>query len=241
MLTDPDRYAIEYICLHLRACDRREIFTMRPHDNPVRLAHEAWWMITTQGRGVVAWHKGRPAAVLALVENWHGVWDAIAFGTDDWKSVAIEMVRWARKNIAQVIEEMDGHRLQAASHVESVESHKFLTVLGAEPEAVLRGYGKDGSDYIQFAWVKKTKEDWSHVLRWRGQQQGGDQAELDEPGQGGLSRVCGTGRRGQGQGLPRLAADAQRYVHQAGEPGPRVLAADGADSDRWLIETLRGQ
>lgn len=231
MLTDPDRYAIEYICLHLRACDRREIFTMQPHDNPVRLAQEAWWVFTNRGRAAVAWHDGRPAAVIGLWEKWPGVWEASAFGTDAWRNVAIECVRWARKNISQIIEEVGGHRLQADSHVESTESHKFLRAMGAEAESLLPGYGKDGSDYIRFVWVKKTRKDWTDVLRWRGQQQDGHEAEVDEPGQGGLPRVLGTGRRGQGQGLPRLAADAQRHVHQAGEPGPRVLAADGSAGD----------
>lgn len=246
MLLEPDRYSIEYICLNLRACDKREIFAMRPHDSPVRLAHEAWYLVTTQGRGAVAWHDGKPAALIALIENWPGVWDAMAFGTDAWRNVAIELMRWGRANVRQVIEDLKGHRLQADSHVDSVDSHRFLRALGAEPEAVLRGYGKDNSDFIRFSWVRKTREDWTDVLRWRGQQQQErQQAEVDQPRQGGPEGVPGPGRGGAWQGLPQLPDHAQRSLrdgdgHAVGGAG-RVLAADDADACRWMRDTLRGE
>lgn len=63
MLTDIDYTALEYICLNMRDCDRREIYALRPHDNPLLLASEAHALIRNTGRGRIGWAKGRLAAL----------------------------------------------------------------------------------------------------------------------------------------------------------------------------------
>lgn len=151
-LHDVDRSSLEYICLHLRERDKREIYGIRNHDNPIRLAWEAHHMLTSQGRGKIAWHDGKPVAVLGFVESWPGMWDAIAFGTDEFPQVAFELMRYGRKEAAQILKDVGGRRLQADAHIENIDGHKFIEALGGKAEFDMRLFGKDGSTYRRFVW-----------------------------------------------------------------------------------------
>ena len=154
MLTEIDLPALEFICLNLRAVDAREIYNVVDHDNPMLLAHQAHYMAVTKGRGVIAWWKGKPAACIAFTEERPTVWLISMFGTDDFRNVAIDCMRWARRTAVEMIAERKGRRLQCDSHIEHEEAHKFLTVLGARREGPpMKHYGKDGSDYIRFVWI----------------------------------------------------------------------------------------
>ena len=105
------------MCLRLRERDAKEIFNLRPHDNPLRLAHEAAWILP-QGRGRVAWYQGRPAGVVGMFESWPRMWEMVMFGTDEFPHVAFAMLRWARHELRGLLTEGWGHRLQADSHVD---------------------------------------------------------------------------------------------------------------------------
>lgn len=154
MLAEIDLASIEYVCLNLRPVDRDEIFNVRPHDNPVYLAWEAFGLLANMGRGRVAWVDGKPAGVIGIIEHRRGVWDIMMFGTEAMPKVALEMMRWARLNIPELID-LDGRRLQCDSRVGHDEAHRFLMALGAEREGPpMRSFGKDGSDYQRFVWIK---------------------------------------------------------------------------------------
>lgn len=168
-LSEVTRPALEYICLNMRQCDVDEIMNIVPHDSRVRLAQEAHWLITNHGRGRVAWHEARPAAVIFLTEDRPGVWEIGMFGTDQFKAVAFECMRWARKEIPTLIgEPLHGKRLQCDSRVGHEDAHKFLRALGAQPEGPpMRCYGKDGGSYQRYVWIAGEDD---HVLRRQEQQ-----------------------------------------------------------------------
>ena len=44
------------------------------------------------------------------------------------------------------------HRAEARSAASHIEAHNWLERLGATREAPLRGYGRNGEDFILFAW-----------------------------------------------------------------------------------------
>ena len=155
MLSDITLPAIEVICYRMRERDKLEVYALRPHDNPYRLAWEAHAMILNQGRGKIAWHDGRPVALVAFTENWPGVWDVWMFGTDEFKSVAVECVRWARKEVSEILKVCNGHRCQCDSRADYEEAHRLLKALGAHKEGPpMRRYGKDGSDFQRFVWFR---------------------------------------------------------------------------------------
>lgn len=163
MLAEIDITSLDYICLNLRDVDKREVFGVVDHDNPIMLAFQAHYIGCTKGRGRIAWHNGRPAAFIAFCEERPSVWTISMFGTDDFKAVAFECMRWARETAADLIANRNGRRLQCDSHIEHHEAHKFLTALGAVPEGPpMKCFGKDGSDYQRFVWIKGEND---HVLR----------------------------------------------------------------------------
>lgn len=151
-LHEIDRSSLEYICLHLRERDQREIYGLRSHDNPIRLAYEAHYMLTSQGRGRIAWHEGKPVAVLGFVESWPGLWDAVSFGTDEFPKVAFELMRYGRQEARSILRDVGGRRLQADAHIDNTDGHKFIETLGGKAEYDMRLYGKDGSTYRRFVW-----------------------------------------------------------------------------------------
>jgi hypothetical protein len=155
MLTEISLPSIEAICYRMRERDKTEVYALRPHDNPYRLAWEVHAVILNQGRGRIAWHDGRPVALMAFTENWPGMWDAWMFGTDEFKSVAINLIRWGRREVVEILKTCNGHRCQCDSRADYDEAHRLLKALGARPEGPpMRRYGKDGADYQRFVWLR---------------------------------------------------------------------------------------
>lgn len=155
MITDLTYLHMEYICLHMREKDAEEILALRSHDSRVLLGWELFHHIDRCGRGAIAWHNGKPAAFAALCEHWGGVWEAFMAGTDDFKAVAMPLARWFRNTANDIIEHHKGHRLQCESRVGYDEAQAYIKALGGVEEGPpMRKYGKDGSDYQRFVWIK---------------------------------------------------------------------------------------
>jgi hypothetical protein len=155
ILTEITLPAVESICYRLRERDRIEAFNLLPYDNEYRLAWESYATMLNAGRARVAWWDGRPAALMAFTERRPGVWDAWMIGTDDFRNCAVDLVRWGRKEARDILATSLGHRLQAESRADHDEGHRLLKALGARQEGPpMKAYGKDGSDYLRFVWLK---------------------------------------------------------------------------------------
>lgn len=105
------------------------------------------------GRGRVAWHDGRPAGVLGYYEPWPGQWEAVAFGTDAFRHVGTQLGRYGLKEMRAILRDVGARRLQADSHADNADGHRFIKALGGQQESVLRAYGKDGANYYRFVWL----------------------------------------------------------------------------------------
>lgn len=146
--------AMDYICINMRKKDAEEIFALRPHDSPLRLAMEAMYLIRNQGRGRIAFHDRKPVAVAAFTQTWPGTWEAWMFGTDDFRAVALELIRWTRSEVKDILTVAQGRRLQCDSRADYTEAHQLLRALGAQPEGPpMLAYGKDGAAYQRFVWL----------------------------------------------------------------------------------------
>lgn len=146
------RSAVEYLCWNMREIDRAEIFGIRSHSDPSVLAKETA-IIASYGKAIVIDVDNRPAAILGVSPMWAGVWSAWSFGTDQWTRAAPALTRYGLKHIGPYLRSR-AHRLQCESRVDHLEAHQWLRRLGAVEEGYLTGYGRDGSDYILFAWRK---------------------------------------------------------------------------------------
>jgi hypothetical protein len=155
MLTEVTLGGLEYIASHLRDEDWVEIRNVLDHDSPLLFAHQAYQLVSMRGRGRIAWHDGKPAACVAFIEHRTGVWDIQLYGTKDLRATMKPVLRWIRDTLPEIRDRFGGVRLQADSHHDHAEAHKFLRGLGAEVEATMRRFGKDGSTYIRFVWISE--------------------------------------------------------------------------------------
>lgn len=158
MLTDIDILSVEYICLNMREDDKREILAMRPHDSQVMLAWEAYHMIRNNGRGRIAWHDGRPAALAAFTEAWPGHWNVWMFGTKDFRAAAVPLIRWIRDEAREILSVCKGLRLECDSIADHDEAHKMIRALGGKAESEMRNYGKGGETFIKFVWLPNVND-----------------------------------------------------------------------------------
>jgi hypothetical protein len=156
MLTDIALPSIEFIALNLRAQDREEIFALLDHDSPLMLAWQAFGLMRNKGRARIAWHQGKPAAWIGIVEERPGVWQITMAGTDDLPKVAFACMRWARETIAEFTQPpLNGWRLYCDARCGPAheEQHRFLRALGAREEGAPRMLGKDRGMYQTYVWL----------------------------------------------------------------------------------------
>jgi hypothetical protein len=159
MLTDITYSAIEYISLNMRESDRVELFNIRPYDSPIQWAWDANLALKSLGRGRIAWWKGRPAGLFGFTEAWPGHWEVWMFGTDDYRNVAFDLLRWARKEANDILTVCEGRRLQADVREGHPDAHRLVRAMGAIPEGPpMQAYGKDGSAYQRYVWLKGVND-----------------------------------------------------------------------------------
>lgn len=144
---------IEHIARNMRASDRREVYGMRRNESPASLAFDTW-LLLDHGRGHIACHDSVPAIVCGVIEVWPGVWQAMAFGTDAFERAAPAATRYILREIKPWLIEQGCHRLECFSHVEHTKAHRWLVFLGATCEGSMKAFGRDGSDYLRFAWTR---------------------------------------------------------------------------------------
>lgn len=161
MLTPISLLDLEYVCYNMRERDKEEVYALRDHNNPFRLAWEATSFIRNNGRGRISWIGGKPAAVGAFTQHHPGVWEVWMFGTNQFKAAAMPLLGWVRREAADILATTDAHRLQCDSRADYLEAHKMIQAMGAKREMLMRQYGKDGSDYIRFIWLKGMSD---HVV-----------------------------------------------------------------------------
>lgn len=145
ILTHCSHDTVLHVAMHMREMDKREIYGLRWEDNPFQIMNE---VMARADFAWVAWWEGKPAVVLGGAPMHPGVWSMFMFGTDDFPRLALGLTRFAKKTaIPTLFGQLGAHRLQAHSHAEHHDAHRWLRRLGAAPESTLGGYGRDGSDY----------------------------------------------------------------------------------------------
>ena len=97
--------------------------------------------------------NGEPVCVGGTIEAWPGVITLMFFGTDKWPLIGRGMTRWIKRELFPRYLESGVHRIQAVSHGQHHDAHKWLRALGLKEEARFERFGKGGEMFIQFAMV----------------------------------------------------------------------------------------
>ena len=147
--------SIRYVIEHLREMDRIEMAATSPTMDP--------WDITRSimlGAHMVfvAKHNDVPASCWGLMPMWQGVGFAFCFGTDDWGSVLLPMTRHVRRFMLPLLLDTGFHRIETRSLAARQDVGRWLEIFGAEAEAVMRGSGARGEDFILYRWLRDERQ-----------------------------------------------------------------------------------
>jgi RimJ/RimL family protein N-acetyltransferase len=155
LIFKPTLADVTYVATNMRAVDAEEIYPLRFDKTPEGLAH------TVMSSPVYVWAAappgGAPAAVFGVYEVRPRAWTAFAFGTDNFNTVAGGVTKFLlRKVKPHLFHDLGAQRVEAWSHGNHVQAHRWLTALGAKPEPDPE-YGPEGETYVRFV---ARRSDW---------------------------------------------------------------------------------
>lgn len=135
----------------MREWDRKEIYATRFDEDPAALAaaclHDRRYAWT-------AHIDEDPVAVVGAHPLHPNVWTVYAFATDRFPEIAFPLTKFIRNGMIPALAQFEGvRRAQCLSMAGHSDAHRWLTYLGAQQEAVLPGFGKDGQDFLVFSWL----------------------------------------------------------------------------------------
>lgn len=77
-----------------------------------------------------------------------------AWGSEKTDLCMIELSRWARGRLIPTLDALGVARIEARSHVDHHEAHRWLLWLGFQRETDLVDWGRDNSRFVLFGWVR---------------------------------------------------------------------------------------
>lgn len=150
---------LEFCCFRMREVDRREIYGNMVIDNPLALCGMIMQAVQRKndkderiGCGWIGYCDGRPAGWIAFFENWYGNWQITLGGTDELRFVLLELMKKFYAGVHFAVAR-GCHRIECRSMADHPEAGRMCKMFGAQLEGRLVGYGKDGTDYNQWAWT----------------------------------------------------------------------------------------
>ncbi|MEY9184695.1 hypothetical protein ABIG06_006243 [Bradyrhizobium sp. USDA 326] len=144
-----DRGMIRFVIDHLRAADVAELsacdadFARLP-DQIMRARVFAFCAYDFNDGPVTIW---------GMLQRRTNVGAGFAFGTEHWGRASSVIVRNIRHFVIPYLLENGFHRVEALAMAHRNDVARFMTLIGAQPEAVLRGYGVHGEDFISYRWL----------------------------------------------------------------------------------------
>lgn len=94
-----------------------------------------------------------PISVWGMVQRRQGVGAGFAFGTEDWRRAVIPMIRQIRGFVLPLLIELKIHRVEAVAMLRRDDVRRFMSLIGARAEGVLRNYGTEREDFVSYRWL----------------------------------------------------------------------------------------
>jgi hypothetical protein len=150
-LVRPTAEAVLHVASRLRESDAREIFACRWWDaGAEELAADV--MAVPGMAWVVLANDGEPVAVIGARPAWPGVWTVFAFGTPRWSEVVRTMTKHVRRFMIPALRAAGARIAMCYADRAHHASCRWLSAMGARAEALHEGWGREGEDFIMFAW-----------------------------------------------------------------------------------------
>lgn len=146
---------VRSVALRMRARDFEEFSAVAPVDTREELADLLAERYGGRDEVLCGWFDGKPVSIGGTIEARPNVLTLLFFATDEFPRVALPVTRFIRNELFPRFMAAGVHRIEAVSLATHAEAHTWLRVLGLERETrAMRGYGKRGEAFIQFAKVR---------------------------------------------------------------------------------------
>lgn len=138
----------------MRDTDFEEFVATSYYTDRTRLAHDLALRYGGRDDVLVGMLDGEPVWIGGSIEAWPNVMTLMFFATSDLSKIGLPTTRWIKRELFPRYFAAGTHRIQAISHAEHHDAHAWLRALGLREEACFERFGRDGSDFLQFAQVK---------------------------------------------------------------------------------------
>jgi hypothetical protein len=142
---------VGYIAKNLRQQDRDEIAAVSP---TTEVSQHLTFKVMMFSREVYVAIRNKPAAAWGFVELWPHVGSCFAFGTDEWGSVMRAVTNHVRRYMLPRVIAAGYHRMECRALAGRDDVARWVALLGGQPEAVLRRFGKNGEDFMVYRWLR---------------------------------------------------------------------------------------
>lgn len=141
---------VAFVTQNMRPLDRLEANATSFSEEPADLAVDVCmhWGPTGAVLGIE-----RPIAVIGATQRWPNVWTAWMFATDEFPRIGKAATRYARDVLLPTVRNVGMVRADARSLASNVAAHRWIELIGGRFESELKGFGKNGEDFVQFRWT----------------------------------------------------------------------------------------
>ena len=94
-----------------------------------------------------------PQAIWGLMPTRHGVGNGYAFGTANWGRALPAIMRNIKRFVLPYLMQHGFHRVECLALAHRKDVARFLAMIGAQPEAVMRQWGTHGEDFTAYRWL----------------------------------------------------------------------------------------
>lgn len=150
---------INYVLRRLEENHAREVYLLRFDKSPDSLIAEflAMRSVELELKAVFFHERAQPVALLGLWLNTPGTALVGMLATPDLPQVIKDLTRYIREEfMARWRQSGTLQRVEVRALADWTQCCRWISQTLSPDEAYLcRGVGKDGSDYMQFAWIEK--------------------------------------------------------------------------------------
>lgn len=147
---------IVYVATRMRDSDYREFSALLPVSSRYGMVDELAKRYSYRDDVMVAKLNGEPVAIGAAFEARPNVITLFFFATDKLPLIGGALTRFMKQRFFPRLVTAGVHRFECVSIEGHTQAHRWIRTLGLTPETPepLRGYGKNGENFIQFSWVR---------------------------------------------------------------------------------------
>lgn len=151
LVEEQHRPKIGWLCRNLREKDHHEVMAVQFTDDPDMLAEKIMvskgftWMFTLDRK---------PVAIVGAACMWPNVWQAFAFGTEDYPKVIVALTRHTRNFIVPALKGHGARMVHCWVQASYIEARNWIRMIlpGVQEECVVKDFGKDGEAFVLMVW-----------------------------------------------------------------------------------------